>query len=49
MMEAVPTSVTLVYFNETTRRYIPEGFNLYENVVIAFKKALFKDLSANVE
>jgi hypothetical protein len=49
MMEAVLTSVTSVYSNETTRRYVPEGFNLYENVVIAFKKAHFKDLSANVE
>jgi hypothetical protein len=25
MMEAVSTSQTLVYFNETTRRYIPES------------------------
>jgi hypothetical protein len=25
MMEAVRISETLVYFNETTRRYIPEG------------------------
>jgi hypothetical protein len=29
MMEAVHTSETSVYFNETTRRYIPEGFRLH--------------------
>jgi hypothetical protein len=29
MMETVRTSETSVYFNETTRRYIPEGSNLY--------------------
>jgi hypothetical protein len=28
MMEAVRTSETSVYSNETTRRYIPEGSNL---------------------
>jgi hypothetical protein len=28
MMEAVRTSETLVYFNETTRRYTPEGYHL---------------------
>jgi hypothetical protein len=28
MMEAVRTSETSVYFNETTWRYIPEGSNL---------------------
>jgi hypothetical protein len=27
-MEAVRTSETSVYFNETTRGYIPEGFDL---------------------
>jgi hypothetical protein len=26
MMEAVRTSEMLVYFNETTRHYIPEGY-----------------------
>jgi len=29
MMEAVRTSETSVYYNETTRRYIPEGSNLH--------------------
>jgi hypothetical protein len=29
MMEAVRTSETSVYSNQTTRRYIPEGSNLY--------------------
>jgi hypothetical protein len=29
MMEAVRTSETLVYSNETTWRYIPEGSNLH--------------------
>jgi hypothetical protein len=29
MMEAVRTSETSVYSNETTRRYIPEGSNLH--------------------
>jgi hypothetical protein len=28
-MEAVPTFETSVYSNETTRRYIPEGYNLH--------------------
>jgi hypothetical protein len=28
MMEAVHTSETSVYYNETTRRYIPESSNL---------------------
>jgi hypothetical protein len=28
VMEAVRASETSVYSNETTRRYIPEGFNL---------------------
>jgi hypothetical protein len=28
MMAAVRTSETLVYFNETTRRYIPEGCHI---------------------
>jgi hypothetical protein len=28
MMEAVRTSEMSVYFNENTRRYIPEGYNL---------------------
>jgi hypothetical protein len=28
MMDAVRTSETSVYFNETTRRYIPEGCHL---------------------
>jgi hypothetical protein len=29
MMEAVLTSETSVYFNETTRRYIPEDYSLH--------------------
>jgi hypothetical protein len=29
MMEAVRTSETSIYFNETTRRYIPEGCHLH--------------------
>jgi hypothetical protein len=29
MMEAVRISETSVYFNETTRRYVPEGYNLH--------------------
>jgi hypothetical protein len=29
MMEEVRTCETSVYFNETTRRYIPEGCNLH--------------------
>jgi hypothetical protein len=29
MMEAVRTSETSVYSNETARRYIPEGSNLH--------------------
>jgi hypothetical protein len=29
MMEAACTSETSVYFNETTRRYIPEGSNIH--------------------
>jgi hypothetical protein len=29
MMEAVRTSETSVYFNETTRRYIAEGHRLH--------------------
>jgi hypothetical protein len=28
LMEAAHTSETSVYFNETTRRYIPEGSHL---------------------
>jgi hypothetical protein len=35
MMEAVHTSETSVYSNDTTWHYIPEGFNLYE--VLAFE------------
>jgi hypothetical protein len=31
MMEAVRTSETSVYFNETTWRYIPEGYHIYYN------------------
>jgi hypothetical protein len=33
MMEAVRTSETSVYSNETIRRYIPEGFNLHVYIV----------------
>jgi hypothetical protein len=29
MMEAVRNSETSVYFNETARRYIPEGFHFH--------------------
>jgi hypothetical protein len=29
VMEAIRTSETSVYFNETTRRYIPEGCHLH--------------------
>jgi hypothetical protein len=29
MTEGVLTSETSVYFNETTRRYIPEGYHLF--------------------
>jgi hypothetical protein len=29
MMEAVSTTETSVYSNETTRRYIPEDFNIH--------------------
>jgi hypothetical protein len=29
MMEAVHTSETLVYFNETTQRYIPAGCHIH--------------------
>jgi hypothetical protein len=29
MMDAAHTSETSVYFNETTRRYIPEGYHLH--------------------
>jgi hypothetical protein len=29
MMEAVRTSETSVYFNETTERYIPDGCHLH--------------------
>jgi hypothetical protein len=28
MMEALQTSEMLVYFNETKRRYIPEGYHI---------------------
>jgi hypothetical protein len=41
MMETVHISETSVYFNETTRRYIPEGCHLHtllrHNVVRDFK------------
>jgi hypothetical protein len=30
-MDAVSTSETLVYFNDTTQRYIPEGCYLHTN------------------
>jgi hypothetical protein len=30
VMEAVRTSETSVYFNETTRRYISEGYPVYK-------------------
>jgi hypothetical protein len=29
MMEAARTTETLVYFNENTRRYNPEGYHLH--------------------
>jgi hypothetical protein len=32
-VEAVRTTVTLVYCNETTRHYIPEGSHLYKKIV----------------
>jgi hypothetical protein len=33
MKEAVLTSETSVYSNETTRRYIPEGSNLHNEIL----------------
>jgi hypothetical protein len=36
MMEAVRTSETSVYFNETTRRYIPEGCHLQVKLKLYF-------------
>jgi hypothetical protein len=36
MTEAVRTSETSVYFNETTRRCIPEGFIIFWNNSFAF-------------
>jgi hypothetical protein len=32
MMEAVHISETSVYFNDTSRRYIPENFHLHETL-----------------
>jgi hypothetical protein len=39
MMEAVCTSETSVYYNETTRRSIPEGYHLHSNETSGFIKA----------
>jgi hypothetical protein len=36
-MEAVRISETLVYFNETTQRYVPEGYLLYKCCVSSWK------------
>jgi hypothetical protein len=36
MMEAVSISETLGCFNETTRRNIPKGFHLHQNIFFAF-------------
>jgi hypothetical protein len=48
MMEAVRTSETSVYYNETTRRYIPEGSDLHtrcrENLKSHNEIILFKTL-----
>jgi hypothetical protein len=41
MKEAVRTSETLVYFNETTRHYTPQGCNLNEKVLEEFSLSLF--------
>jgi hypothetical protein len=32
MMQSARTSETSVYFNETTRRYMPEGSHLHTNL-----------------
>jgi len=37
MMEPVRTSETLVYSNEDTRRYIPEGSNLHLNFTSVYE------------
>jgi hypothetical protein len=34
MIEAVRISETSAYFNETTRRYIPEGCLLHEDITL---------------
>jgi hypothetical protein len=41
MMAAVRTSETLVYFNETTRRYIPEAYCLQSLSFIGKVQAKF--------
>jgi hypothetical protein len=41
MMEAVHTSETLVYFNETTWCYIPEGCNLQAGLVSLISREWF--------
>jgi hypothetical protein len=40
MMEPVRTSETSVYFNETTRRYIPEGCHLAISLFSVWLKPL---------
>jgi hypothetical protein len=35
-MEEVRTSETLAYFYKTTRRYVPEGYHLQENILLLF-------------
>jgi hypothetical protein len=48
MMEAVHTSETSVYFNETTRRYIPEGCHLQYPVTFPMRSiCIFEFRRAN--
>jgi hypothetical protein len=50
VMEAVHTSQTLVYFNETTHCYIPEGSHLHDNKRSDFTKGRgFPDILSNYQ
>jgi hypothetical protein len=41
MMEAVSTSETSVYYNETTLRNIPEGSNLFKFLFVGYSAEMY--------
>jgi hypothetical protein len=46
-MEALRTSETSVYFNKTSRRYIPEGCHIYKNFALVSNLLLWKKLKVS--